>query len=188
MTWSQSPHIGKIEGLYSTPDPEHFVTGLHHEITFELNGIAGDRHAGFERLSGGREKKQYPKGTRIRNNRQWSAVSIEEMDEVAKTMQIAEVKPEWIGANLLISGIDNLSLLPAMSLIKIFHEDEEGPVLVIYGQNKPCMHPHRAMEEALKTPIEVPFTKAAAHCRGLVGWVEKPGMARLGDRVEIWIP
>jgi hypothetical protein len=188
MNWSRSPHTGKIEGLFSTPDPEQFVTTLRDEIAFELDGIEGDRHAGFERLSGGREKKQYPKGTRIRNNRQWSAVSIEEMKRVANTMQLDEVKPEWIGANLLISGIEDLSLLPSMSLIKLFHENEEGPVLVIFGQNKPCMHPHHVMEEALAQSIAVPFTKAAVQYRGLVGWVEKPGTARLGDRVEIWVP
>ena len=45
----------------------------------------------------------------IRNDRQISIVSAEELALIAKELHVPEVKPEWLGANLLISGIPNLS-------------------------------------------------------------------------------
>lgn len=178
---------GKIDGLFSTPDPEEFLTASKDSMEFSLAGIPGDRHSGHTRLSGGREKKEYPKGTPIHNNRQWSAVSMEELEGIARNMELDEIKPEWLGANLLISGIPELSHLPGLALIKIFHDSVEGPVLVNYGQNKPCLHPHRAMEKAVGRELKSPFTKAAIETRGLVGWVEKAGVAQVGDRIEVWI-
>ncbi len=178
---------GKIEGLYTTPNPDEFITEYREQLEFLPDGIPGDRHSGFTRLSGGREKKQYPKGTLIRNNRQWSALSMEELAMIARSMQLEDINPGWLGANLLVSGIPGWSGLPSMALIKIFHGASEGPVLVNYGQNKPCIHPHRAMEVALGKNIDAPFTKAATETRGLVGWVEKAGVAHIGDQVEVWM-
>lgn len=177
---------GVLEGLYTTPDPESFITEEKKHLDFTIEGIPGDRHAGVDRPSGGREKKLYPRGTQIRNNRQWSAVSVDELSEICKAMNLAAVQPEWLGANMLINGIPSLSTLPAISLLKIFHGETEGPVLVIYCQNRPCVYPHRAMEEIMGKQIDTHFTKAAKETRGLVGWVEKPGTAFRGDRVEVW--
>jgi len=174
-------YTGKVEGLFTTPHPDTFITESRTELYFGLDGIPGDRHFGFQRLSGGREKKFYPRGTVIRNNRQWSGVSVEELKHIAEKMQLQEVKPEWIGANLLLSGISDLSLLPGLTRLTFRPGSDDAVVLIVYGQNKPCLHPHKAMEEALGHTIQKPFTKAAATCRGLVGWVEKAGVVRVGD-------
>jgi len=77
---------GVITGLFSTPDPENFVTSSRQSLEFALGGIPGDRHYGHTRPSGGREKKEYPRNTPIHNNRQWSAVSAEEIGEIAEKM------------------------------------------------------------------------------------------------------
>lgn len=188
MSWVKSKECGVVEGLYTTPKTESFLTEFRSELKFEINGIPGDRHSGIERLSGGREKKQYPKGTTIRNNRQWSAMSTDEIADIAEAMNLPEVKPEWVGSNLLIGGLPDFSHCPPMSLLKIFHQNVEGPVLVVFGQNKPCLHPHKLMEAETGSKIDFPFTKAAADCRGLIGWVEKAGMAHVGDQVELWLP
>ena len=179
-------YTGVIEGVYTTPNTDNFITEEKDALEFTIAGIPGDRHAGYDRPSGGREKKLYPRGTRIRNNRQWSAVSVEELTEIAKSMNLPAIKPEWLGANMLISGIPSLSTLPAISMLKIFSGETEGPVLVIYCQNRPCIYPHQAMEEIMGHQIETQFTKAAKETRGLVGWVEKPGTAHRGDRLEVW--
>lgn len=179
-------YTGVVEGLYTTPNTDNFITEQKQEMAFTLAGIPGDRHAGQDRPSGGREKKLYPRGTQIRNNRQWSAVSVEEIAKIAKEMDLETVKPEWLGANILISGIPSLSTMPPMALLKFFNGDTEGPVLVIYCQNRPCIYPHRAMEEIMARKIETQFSSAAKETRGLVGWVEKPGTAFRGDRVEVW--
>lgn len=185
MRWIKKAE-GKIQGLFSTPDVNSFETTLRESLNFTLEGIPGDRHAGFFRASGGREKKEYRPGTTIRNNRQWSALSVEELQTIAARMQLSELNAGLTGANLLISGLIDFTRTPSLSLLKI--NGSHGPVLVVYGENKPCMHPHKLMEEKTGKKIATPFTKAAASCRGLVGWVEKAGEARTGDPVELWIP
>ncbi|TVR38112.1 MAG: MOSC domain-containing protein [Cryomorphaceae bacterium] len=188
MDWEKLPQNGIVRGLYTTTKPEEFITAPFSELTFEIEGIPGDRHAGISRPSGSREKKLYPKGTAIRNNRQWSALSVEELDDIAKRMGLEKMLPEWAGANLLIEGVEKLTQLPSLSLLKFFHGELAGPVLVVYGENKPCHHPHAAAEKALQKKLQVAFSKAAANGRGLVGWVEKPGKVHVGDAVEIWVP
>lgn len=178
---------GRLEGLYTTPDPEDFVTAQRSVLDFSLEGIPGDRHAGHTRPSGGREKKQYQPGTKIHNNRQWSAVSVEELAEAAKKMGLDALKPEWLGANLLVSGIAGFTALPPLALLRI-GDPKNGVVLTAYGENKPCLHPHKALEKSLGQTVKVPFTKAANGLRGLVGWVEKPGKAHVADTLEVWIP
>lgn len=188
MNWVKLPQNGIVRGLYATPEPAEFLTTPFSQLPFEIDGIPGDRHSGVSRQSGSREKKLYPKGTLIRNNRQWSALSVEELEGIATRMGIEKMLPEWAGANVLIQGVEKLTQIPSLSLLKFFHREVPGPVLVVYGENKPCHHPHAAAEKALQKELEVPFSKAAAHCRGLVGWVEKPDTAYVGDSVEVWIP
>jgi hypothetical protein len=89
-------YTGKVEGLYTTPNNDTFVTERREELLFSLEGIPNNRHFGIERLSGGREKKFYERGTLIRNNRQWSAVSVEELKHIAETMQLHEIKTRFM--------------------------------------------------------------------------------------------
>jgi len=51
-------------------------------IVVELDGIVGDRHRSFSRKSWGAGDKQ-PEGTVRRNERQWSAISQQELDEIS---------------------------------------------------------------------------------------------------------
>ena len=48
---------------------------------------------------------QYAQGTEIRNTRQISIVSVEELAFIADSMGIDTLQPEWVGANLLVSGM-----------------------------------------------------------------------------------
>ena len=84
------------------------------KATFE--GFEGDLHAGLTRLSDVRVP-HYPRGTNIRNTRQFSLLSLEELAEIAHAMQIPEVLPEWVGENLAMQGILNLTLLPPSTRI-----------------------------------------------------------------------
>ena len=54
----------------------------HSSIQVELDGIVGDRHRSYVRKTWAGDKQ--PEGTTRRNERQWSAVSIEELDDIAK--------------------------------------------------------------------------------------------------------
>ncbi|MFM8321040.1 MAG: MOSC domain-containing protein, partial [Chloroflexota bacterium] len=102
---------GILRAVYLGLDPDTFFTTAQPELTAEFTGFAGDKHAGFTRPADSRTP-WYPRGTQIRNDRQLSLVSVEELAEVARLLQVPEIQPEWLGANLLIVGVPDLSLLP----------------------------------------------------------------------------
>lgn len=159
------------------------VDGL--DLTFE--GIAGDIHSGATRRSGSREP-WYARGTEISNERQLSVVAPDELALVARRMGIAEVKPEWIGANLLLAGIAHLSMLPAGTLLFF----KGGATLKVDGQNHPCRIAGRAIAEAVGMADHeagaLLFPKNAKRLRGLVAWVEKPGRIAAGEEVSVRVP
>lgn len=155
------------------------------DLTFE--GIAGDRHAGLTRKSGGREP-WYKRGTQMRNERQLSVVCTDELAVAAQAMEIDRIAPEWIGANMVLSGVADLSKLPPRSLL--FFED--GPTIKIDGQNAPCRF--AGNEIAAHYPdrdakaLALSFPKKAVGLRGLVGWVERPGSITVSQNVTVQVP
>ncbi len=187
MKFNKIPFTGRVVDTLRTADNREFVTSVVKKLTFTLAGIPGDRHAGFHKNSGVRETELYKKGFPIKNHRQWSAVSVEEMEHVAKKMQIEKVSAEHLGANILIEGIPFFTQLPPLSRLRI-GEGSYQVTLVVYEENFPCKHPQEAM---LSRGIEIKgtgFQKAAVGLRGLVGWVENGGKIQPGDLVEVYIP
>ena len=176
----------KVAGLYAALKGR-FQTEPVGELQLDFDGIAGDLHAGQTRRSGGREP-WYPRGTEMRNERQLSIVAFDELAVVAGRMELAEVKPEWIGANLTLEGLPNLSMLPAGTLLFF----KGGATVKIDGQNKPCRFAGRSIaENAGMTDVEAGallFPQTAKRLRGLVGWVEKPGRIAAGEEVSVRVP
>ena len=179
---------GRVLAAYSAPaggDDFGFVTQATDHLTLTFEGIPGDRHFGWVRRSGGREP-WYPRGTEMRNERQLSLLAPDEMVQIAERLSVPEVKPEWIGGNLLIEGLPSFSMLPSSTRLTF----EGGAVVVIDAQNGPCRFAGRSI--ALKYPdrpdIELAFPKVAKRIRGLVGWVEKPGTITPGSTVSARIP
>lgn len=177
---------GVVAGTYAAMSG-HFETEAVDGLTLCFDGVEGDFHAGLTRRSGGREP-WYRRGTEIRNERQLSIVAPDELAVVAGRMEISEVKPEWIGANLLISGIPRLSMLPAGTLLFF----KGGVTIKVDGQNGPCRVSGRSIaERAGMTDVNAGsllFPKAANRLRGLVAWVEKPGRIANGEEISIRIP
>lgn len=177
---------GRVIGIHAAPH-RRFQTEAAEALRLGLDGIMGDFHAGFTRRSGGREP-WYPRGTEIRNERQISLIAPDEMAEIARRMGIAEVRPEWIGANLLIEGVPRLSMLPAGTLMFF----EGGVTLKVDGQNGPCRLSGRSIaEQAGMADIEAGallFPKVAKRLRGLVAWVEKPGVVHADEAISIRVP
>ena len=176
----------KVAGLFLAPF-DHFVTSATEELRVGFEGIEGDFHAGHTRRSGGREP-WYPRGMEMRNERQLSIVAPDELAAIAKAMDIAEVKSEWIGANLLIAGVPRLSMLPSGTMLFF----KGGATLKVDSQNGPCRFSGRSVAEhagmADHERGSLLFPKAARRMRGLVAWVEKPGVIRDGEDVSIRIP
>lgn len=172
---------GVVRGLFWAPG-KHFVSEPAEVLTLTYAGIPGDLHAGLVRPSGVREP-WYPRGTPMRNERQLSILSEEEMAEVAAALSIPDLEPEWIGGNLLLAGIAGLSLLPSRSILMF----PSGAAIRIDGDNGPCRSAGRGIVEHVpdRPDIEFGFVKAARHKRGLVGWVEREGEVRAGDTVKV---
>lgn len=172
-----------IEGLYKT-FTEGFVTAPVETLSLTFEGIPGDRHAGFTRPSGGREP-WYTRGTEIRNERQITILSPDDLAEAAKGMEIDRIEPEWIGGNILLSGVPDLSYLPAGTLIYF----ESGATLAVQAMNGPCRF--SGAEIAKHYPgregLDLLFPKVARRLRGVLAWVEKPGTLRIGETARIQV-
>ena len=88
-----------------------------------------------------------------------------------------------VGANLLLSGIPDLTLLPPSSRL-IF---SSGASLVVDMQNAPCAYPGKVIDEHHPGKGKG-FPRAAIDRRGLTAWVEREGSIATGDNVELHIP
>jgi len=97
-------------------------------------------------------------------------------------MGIPQLLPEWLGANLLLSGIPALSFLPPGSRL-IF---AGGVVLAVEGENRPCTIAGATIQAQFPDvpDLTTAFPKAGLHKRGLVGWVEHPGVIVAGEGVQ----
>lgn len=166
---------------------DHFETHAVEELRLGFEGIAGDFHAGATRRSGGREP-WYARGTEMRNERQLSLVAADELAIVAQRMGLEEIRPEWIGANLLVEGVPRLSMLPAGSLLFF----KGGVTIKIDAQNKPCRIAGQSIAEHVRAAdhedTALQFPKMAKRLRGLVAWVEKPGIIRVGEEISVRVP
>lgn len=175
---------GVVAGLFSALDAG-FVSAAVERLDLTFEGIPDDAHTGYLRKSGGREP-WYPRGTEMRNERQLSILDADELVAVADDLSIPELKPEWIGGNIVLSGIPHLSLLPPRT--QLFFEG--GVTLRIDGDNAPCGVSGRSIAGHFdgREDLEFAFPKAAKHRRGIVGWVEKDGVIAVGESVtaRIW--
>jgi MOSC domain-containing protein YiiM len=174
----ESVHVGSAVGFAKAPCDR---------IQVEFDGIVGDRHRSYKRGTWAGDKQ--PEGTVRRNERQWSAVSVEELAEITEAMDLAEpLSAAQLGANLCLSGVSQLSRLPRGTLLKF----PSGAELIVEEYNPPC---HGMGEELAKTlqtrsgkPLEsTAFSKAAKLTRGIVGVVEVPGEIKAGDEVVVEI-
>ncbi len=158
--------------VLTTPDQKHFRTVSVDALTVDLQGIPGDRHYGFTRKAGARER-WYERGTDMRSGRQLTLVSVEDLAEVAATMNLPTLQPAWLGANILVTGIPHFTLLPWGT--RLFFEG--GAVLVNEGDNAPCRFAGAEIARACpdRAGLDMLFVKAARDRRGILASVERAG-------------
>lgn len=174
------------EEVLITSEERGLRTSSLEKVQLDHSGLIGDRHYGKLRHSGARETNLFPKGTQIPNLRQWSAVSVEELNRIAQNMEINKLEAGWIGANFLFSGYDDFSKLPPFTRIRF--NNPERTTLVVYEENDPCRFPQPHIEAGLGQKVDAAFAQKARNLRGNVGWVETGGTVHSGTTAELWIP
>jgi hypothetical protein len=174
-------HI-KVKAILHTDKLDSFVTQQVQSLVVDLAGIPGDRHYGLLRPADVRQKI-YPRGTLIANRRQISIVSEEECAMIAKRMGLPEIRPEWLGANLMLSGYNGgITTLPLGTRLLFL----QGTGLICEGENLPCLGPGEIIAAYYNQPeLAKDFVKAAVKSRGIVCSVEREGSIALGEMCTI---
>ncbi|MBM1221541.1 MOSC domain-containing protein [Ponticoccus sp. SC2-23] len=176
---------GTIVWLGRVPhrDADEIETDGLTEMTLTFAGLEGEVHAGLTRPSCSRVSTQYPRGTEIRNVRQLSVVSEEELDRIAASLGLPQIDPRWLGASVVIRGIPDFSHVPPSSRLQA----EGGCTLTVDMQNRPCHLPAMTIE-AVAEGHGKGFKQAAKGLRGVTAWVEREGILRLGHTVTLHVP
>jgi MOSC domain-containing protein YiiM len=177
---------GHVDGLLVAYGAD-FITARTEALEVSFEGIKGDHHAGWTRRAGGREP-WHPRGLEMRNERQISIVCPDECADVAAKMGLVELRPEWMGANIVLAGIPRLSMLPPRTILMF----SGGVTLRVDGQNAPCRQAGKAIARgagaADEEGVALAFKDAAKRARGLVAWVEVPGRLAAGETVSARLP
>ncbi len=173
-----SVHIGTRDDMSKQPCDR---------VVAEIEGFSGDNHYGLTRIA--YEHDIDPEGTERRNDRQWSAVSLEELEEISNDLHLERpLTAEDLGANLCISGVENLSRLPRGSRLKF----PSGAALAVEAYNPPCGDMAEKITELYKgaggaAVSARDFIVASRKKRGLVGVVDVAGEIRAGDEITVEI-
>ena len=119
-----SVHIGTRDDMSKQPCDS---------INAELDGFEGDKHRGYSRIC--YEGDTEPEGTVRRNNRQWSGMSLEELQDIQEALDLERpLTAEDFGVNVCIKGIEQFSRL-AKGTKLLF---PSGAVLAVEDYNPPC--------------------------------------------------
>lgn len=153
------------------------------EVMARFSGIEGEDHGGLTRESCSRVITQYARGTEIRNVRQLSIVSAEELAAIAAEIGVAQINPSWLGASMVISGIPDFTHIPPSARL----QSTSGATLVVDMENRPCHLPGPVINEDAPG-AGAKFKGAAKDRRGVTAWVEREGILRVGDTVSVHIP
>lgn len=173
VTW-----LGRVSARAAT-----LVAEALEAVEISFAGVVGEAHAGLTRPSCSRVLAQHPRGTEIRNVRQFSILSAEELSEIAEAMGLARIDPAWLGASMVLEGLPDFSHLPPSSRL----QGPDGVTLVVDMENRPCQLPAKVIEAAAPGH-GARFRRAALGRRGVTAWVEREGRLQLGDRLRLHIP
>ena len=178
-------HVGRIVWLGRVPhrDASEIVGEPLAEMALGFEGLAGEFHAGLTRPSCSRVTTQHPRGTEIRNVRQISIVSAEELAVIAGKLGLEAVDPAWLGASVVVDGLPDFTHVPPSSRL----QGPDGVTLTVDMLNQPCNLVAKTIEDARPGHGKA-FKAAAEGRRGVTAWVERPGTLRVGDDLVLHVP
>ncbi|MEM9786332.1 MAG: MOSC domain-containing protein [Pseudomonadota bacterium] len=176
--------IGEVTWIGLVPDREASLRSEAQPMAaLTFAGIPGEAHGGLTRPSCSRVVSQYPKGTDIRNVRQLSVLSAEQLDEIAADCGLSELDPALAGASLVIRGIPDFTHVPPSSRLQF----PDGSTIVVDMENRPCHLPAKVIN-ADHAGAGDKFKVAAKGKRGVTAWVEREGQVNVGDAVRLHVP
>ena len=177
-------HYAKIVWMGKVPQDRPDIRSQAVQDAFaSYAGFEGDYHAGLTRKSCVRVKSQHPEGTEIRNVRQFSIVSAEELAAIAAVIGLETLDPVLLGASIVVEGIDDFTHVPPNARLQAAN----GTTIVVDMQNGPCNFPASEIEK--NAPGHGKGFKAAAKDRrGVCAWVEREGQLKVGDTLRLHIP
>jgi len=182
-TLLESHYTGKVVWLGHVPAGGSLKAGAVSHLDLGFEGVSGGRHEGVTRPSCVRVKNLYPQGTTIRNVRQLTVLSAEELVAIAREMELDQLDPGLLGASVVVRGIPDLTHLPPSSRL----QGTSGVSLVVDMENRPCVLPGREIEA--ETPgYGAAFKPAAQGRRGVTAWVEHPGRLSPGEMLKLFVP
>ena len=170
-------------GALTGDDRTAMLGEKYDRIDLTFAGIAGAFHAGLTRPSCSRVTSQYPKGTDIKNERQLSIVSEEELAQIAAEMGVDSIDPARIGATMVIRGIPDFTHVPPSSRLQA----PSGATVVVDMENRPCIFPAKSLDVVHPGKGKA-FKPAAAGKRGVTAWVAAQGRVAIGDLLTLHIP
>lgn len=176
--------VGVIRWLGVVPDRKASLQAEpRRTLRVDFAGPEGEAHGGLTRPACSRVAALYPRDTQIRNTRQFSILSAEELAKIAADMDVAMLDPALLGATMVVEGIPDFSLIPPSSRLQF----DGGATLVVDMENRPCTLPARPIENH-HPGAGRRFKPAAAHRRGVTAWVEREGDLHVGQAARLFIP
>jgi len=176
--------IGEVVWLGRVPDRDKSLRAMAENGFFAgFDGVSGEAHSGLTRPSCVRVRDQYAEGTEIRNTRQFSIVSAEELASIAVEMGVAAVDPAWLGASMVVKGIPDFTYVPPSSRLQM----PSGATLVVDMENRPCNLPAKVIDQDA-AGFGRAFKAAAKSRRGVTAWVEREGVINIGDAITLHTP
>ncbi|MCF6233730.1 MAG: sulfurase [Rhodobacteraceae bacterium] len=174
---------GQVVWLGHVPAGGSLRAGAVEQLDLGYEGVAGGRHEGVNRGACLRVKNLYPTGTQIRNVRQLTILSAEELDATAKGMGLEQLDPEFLGVSIVLRGIPDFTHIPPSARL----QGPSGVTVTVDMENRPCVLPGREIEGE-QPGYGAAFKPAAANRRGVTAWVERPGKVSIGDQLVLFIP
>ncbi|MEM7724560.1 MAG: sulfurase [Pseudomonadota bacterium] len=154
------------------------------EMPLTFAGFEAESRAGLTRPSDSRVLSQYKRGTTIRNTRQLSILSAEDLGFIAGKIGLDRLNPSFVGASMVVEGIPDFTLIPPSSRLQC---EATGTTLTVDMENRPCMLPAPVIEKTHPGTGKA-FKSAAKGRRGVTAWVEREGTLRVGATLRLHIP
>ena len=181
----KAPFVGTVAflGANSTLS-EDLASQAVQSVVMGFAGFEGEDHGGLNRSACSRLSNVHPQGTELKNQRQLTVLSTEEMQQTAEAMGIeGGLDPCWVGANVVLSGIPSLTILPPGTRLQL----PDGGTFVVDMENGPCKFPGEIIDRQ-HPGLGKSYPVAAYGKRGFTAFVEREGKVHLGDRVEVFYP